>query len=697
MVSLSEREFRLSLAALALVAGVTVVVIAVELFPYHSVNHDEAVYLQQAAMLLEGSLRLTPEVPGAVRPWFFVRDGAALYPKYQPGVPAMFAPGVALGAPRLVLGVVAAGNVALVGLLGRAAFDRPTGLLAAGFALLTPFFLFTSATFLPYAPTTLLNLGFAYAYVRALRGASLPWAVAAGVLVGWAALARPYTAAVFALPFVGHAGLVLFGRLRELRTDSVDLPPLRPPVAQLAVVAALGLLAVLATFAYNRAVTGDPLLFPFQAFDPDDTIGFGERAVLGHEVDYTVGLAIRSTRRLLWETATRWTVAAPLGTLLALVGLVPALRGGTGGPAARLPERALRRLILAVAPVVVAAAVPFWGTYNVLARLDDPTDGFIAEFGPFYQFDLLLPLSVLGAAGTLWLGRRLYRGLRDRRSRRVATVAVVAALLVGFPVAGTLQAAALGPPTEEHLTQTRNYKAAQQPVVDHEFDRAVVFVPTPYGDWLSHPFQRLRNGGSVDGPVVYALDRSAGEDFAVIDAYPERQPYRFTYRGEWTPEGEPVRAHVEPLTVREGASHTVTTDVGVVGSPSTVRLSAGDGSLTRRIDDRSPGDRLTVRWRVNTSVASLVSVDGAPAEGSVDLDGPDTVVLQVTFVQPGGATVTYEQDLETLIEGESIRATWPPETRVCRLTTDCGYGGTVVPGGEYLDGVAINTTVRTRD
>ena len=141
-----------ALLVLSLLAGALVFIIATELFPYHSSNHDEAVYLQQAALLLDGKFWFTTAHPESVHPWFFVRDGARLYPKYSPVTAALFAPGVALGVPRLVLAAVAAANVALVGLLAREAFDGWTGVLAAAFALCTPFFLVISATFLPYAP-----------------------------------------------------------------------------------------------------------------------------------------------------------------------------------------------------------------------------------------------------------------------------------------------------------------------------------------------------------------------------------------------------------------------------------------------------------------------------------------------------------------------------------------------------------------
>ena len=45
--------------------------------------------------------------------------------------------------------------------------------------------------------------------------------------------------------------------------------------------------------------------------------------------------------------------------------------------------------------------------------------------------------------------------------------------------------------------------------------------------------------------------------------------------------------------------------------------------------------------------------------------------------------------------GESVRAVWPPETRVCRLTTECGYEGTYVGAdGEYVRGVSVETSAR---
>jgi len=682
-------DSRLVVLALAVLAGVVVFTVARTLFPELSTNHDEGVYLQQAAMLLEGKLWLTTDLPIAFRPWFFVDDGSRLYPKYSPVTAALFAPGVALGVPRLVLALVAAGNVALVGLLAREAFDGWTGALAAAFVLVTPFFVIISATFLPYAPTTLLNLTFALCCVRSLRRldagrrrASLAYALVAGGAVGLAFFARPYTAVLFALPFVAHALVTLGRRVRRRGVPGT----LRTPVAaRLLALAAVGLAGVGLTLGYNAVVTGHATVFPYQAFAPLDGLGFGYRRMLHYDRVFSPWVSLNANVTLLWELATRWTVAAPLGTLLALVGL-GSLRDG-GDPDALVSDRTLRLLVAGVALSVAVGNLYFWGSLNVMGRLADPTDGFMGSYGPFYHFDLLLPLSVFGAVGL----RRVVATVRTRLAgaaaldARQARVVAVVLLLLAVPVAAGAQVVALDGPVERHAESTAHYERAVEPVREHEFENGVVFVPRTFGPWLSHPFQTLRNGGSLDsGAVLYAQDRDAAGDFAVVDAYPDRTLYRYTFRGEWGPGPRPVTPALEELAVREGASHTVRTEVGAVGRLSSVRLEVGDDVVSR--SPTVTGDSHTVTWRVDRTHVRY-------GETVIPLDGAEEVTLVVTFVQEGGATLSYRQEVSVDPTGESVRLLWPGETQVCRLTTDCGTEGTYLDGGDYVEGVSVESSV----
>jgi hypothetical protein len=413
--------------------------------------------------------------------------------------------------------------------------------------------------------------------------------------------------------------------------------------------------------------------------------------MLHYDRVYSPLLALNANATLLWELATRWTVAAPLGTVLALVGL-GSLREGAD-EAARLDDRTLRVLLAAVALSVAVGNVYFWGSLNVLGELGDPTDGFMGSYGPYYHFDLLLPLSVFGAVGlrrVVGVARSALAG-SDRLDGRQARALAVVALLVAVPVAGGAQVAALDGPVERHAESTDHYQRVVDPIRDHEFEDGLVFVPRAFGPWLSHPFQMLRNGGSLEaGDVLYAQDRGAAGDFAVLDAYPERTPYRFTYRGEWGPGPRRVTPTLQELTVRAGASHELTTTVGAVGRLSSVRVEVGE-EVVARVPE-GDGASHTVRWTVRDNA---VSYDGA----TVDLDGPTEVAVLVTYAQEGGATLTYRQEVSVDPTGEGVELLWPGETRVCRLTTDCGTEGTYLgPNrGEYVAGVSLSTDVTTRN
>jgi len=712
----SPRE-SLALAAVVFLAAVAVYVLAAWLFPHHSVNHDEGVYLQQAAILLEGTLHLDPPVTGAVRPWFFVEDGGRLYPKYAPVAAALFAPGLAVGAPRVTLALVAAASVALVGLLAREAFDRRTAPVAAGLFASAPLFLLSSSVFLSYAPTTLFNLLFALAYVRAVRRESRRYAVLAGAAVGLAFFSRPFSAVLFALPFVGHALVTLAAAWRADASGARDRNPALGVTTRLGTVAALGSAFVGLALAYNWVLTGDPLVFPYEAFAPRDGIGFGHREILDYERVYTPALALRANGLVLWAFLTRWGPLGAPGSVLAGVGLVTAVfvplwRRGTRGVAALavdadrdpLPDVGCRCLLVGVAVTVSAGNVFFWGNLNVLADPGDPTDGLLAHLGPFYHFDLLVPAALFGAAGALALADRA-----PPAADRVATVAPVGTtgdgsrlrrvlLAVGLVavlvLAGGAHATALGAPVERNAAYRDDVAGVYEPFESAEFEHALVFVPTPYGEWLNHPFQRLRNDPSFDGDAVYVLDRDAAGDAASLAAFGDRRPYRFTYRGRWPPDRDGVTAVVEPLTVRETDRLRIETRMGAIrgAESATVRLDAGGESVLYGTD--VSGDTTTVEW--------VVEPDGARVEGDglrrysdaggVTVDGPTEVTLAVTLTGAGSGSVTYRQRLTVVGGNGTVRAVWPPVERVCELTTDCGREGTYLDGGEYPDGVSLSSS-----
>jgi hypothetical protein len=700
---------------LAVLAATVVFVVAAELFPYHSANHDEGVYLHQASLLLDGQLHAYPPdgLTEAFRPWFFVTEGGSMYPKYAPVPSAIFALGLALGEPRLSLAAVAAGIVALTVALGTETFDRRVGILAGVLVLLTPTFLLTTSVFLPYAPTTLLNLTFGLAYVRGHRRGSRRYAVLAGVAVALAFFARPYTAVLFALPFVGHACWTLATTYREVGGSRDGL--LRNGfVCRNLVVAALGVGGVITTLGYNWLLTGDPLVFPYAVFAPLDGLGFGQRRILNHDLVYTPALALRTSLVLLWESATRWTVGGWLGTAAFLVGvgawladragIVPGFGPGSSPTLDRphCSDDCLALLLLAVVPSVCLGNLAFWGTYNVSSGPDELGDGLLSLFGPLYHFDLVVPLAVFGAFGVVTVADRLRAAVTERRSKTATRVVLAALLVVSLPAVGVAERDALADPVTEHAGTTEKYGTIYEPVLAQEFDNAVVFVPTPYGDWLAHPFQTLRNDAGYDGDVVYALDRGAASDFAVLEATENRTPYRFTYHGEWVPDAtdRPI-GKLERLELRSGERLSGTTRVGIpTGASSAILRLEGDGEVREFVVEGELDDRLAANWTVGSDGLRLTE-DGVRAlgeNGSVPLNDTTEFAVAVVLTYEGGATLTYRQEFDARRSTDGVEAVWPPESSVCRLVVDCGLEGTYLPDhpDEHLDGVWMNGTL-TRD
>ncbi|MFD1633056.1 glycosyltransferase family 39 protein [Haloplanus ruber] len=671
---LGPRTYRLLAAALAIGGGLLVLLVATRLFPYHSLNHDEGVYLQQAAMLLDGQVFLRPPVAEAYRPWFFVRapDGA-LYAKYAPVPAAMFAIGERLGGYRLALAGIAAGNLALTYTLVTEAFDRRRGLLAAAFLLVSPLFLIESAVFLPYAPTTLLNLAFAVAYFRAQRTGSLRAAAVAGLAVGGAFFARPYTAVLFATPVIVHA----LWTLRGLGHDSV---------ARQTTTAAFGLVGVGAALGYNALTTGDPTVFPYEAFAPRDGLGFGQREILAYSREYTPELALRANGRVLALLFGEWVAAGPVGTLLAAVGV-----GSLLARLARDRSADPRRLVLAGLFVSVAAGnVYFWGNVNVLGDLGQANDGLVAHLGPYYHFDLLVPTAAFAAHGVVGGGERLRAALASRVSegarRRRIGIAIAAVCLLAFAMPA---ATALASPVERNAEVTDTYRSAYAPVNGIE-DGGLVFLPTPYGDWMNHPFQALRNDPDFDGDVVYALRE---RQFDVVDAHPGRTLYRYTYRGTWVPTaGETVRPRIQP--VDHVAGDRVVLDLRLGVPPGVERVSI-------RLESEAGQAYYVTNGTPTLATPSLVVGDGrarlrgvTPVNGNATVPVDDRDDLQVTaFADYGsGNGFSYRLEVPTATEGDRTRAL-TPYVEVCRQALRCGGEAAYIPDAAR-DGVVVEHDLR---
>ncbi len=666
-----SRPRRLALL-LSVLTAVLVYSIGEGIFPYYTSNHDEAVYLQQAAMLLEGHLTLSPPVAESFRPWFFVVDGGDLYPKYTPVTAAIFAVGGLLGAFRFALAGVAALAVALTYAVVSELFDGETGVVAACLLVLSPLFLVQASVFLSYVPAFTLNVLFAWAYLRADRTGSRRFAALAGTAIGLAFWARPYTAVLFATPFICHALWTLRG------LDSQAL-------VRQSTTAALGLAGVAAALGYNAVITGDPLVFPYQAFAPLDGPGFGHREIAGYERTYTPTLALEATARNLATYVTDWTPAGIVGTALAGGGLLTVLRR----PRLRRDPRVLA--VLALVVTIPVGNLYFWGTLNVLGDLSDPSDGLISYLGPYYHLGLLLPTVTLGALGA----RRVVavtRRLRSRAAnRRVAHATTVVILAVAVVTTG-VTAGALVAPLQDNYETTERYEQAYEPFEDREFENAVVFMPDPYGQWLNHPFQALRNDPDFEGDAVYALQH---REFAVVDAYPDRTLYRYTFRGEWVPySGDAVTPRLREIDHVRGERVVLDLSLGVPEAVEILEVRASVNGTGNSTAASLPNDGIDATIEASNGTVTVTSPSfvenlTVPHDGESDLK----FVAFVDYGALGG--FEYVVRLPLRDDAGDYRSL-TPYLEVCERPKRCGGEAAYIPG-ESRDGVYLNTTLEATD
>jgi hypothetical protein len=553
IVTAARRRDHWPAIALALLAGVLALWARHHLFPAYSWNRDEPVYLWQVDALRAGHLT-SPDGghPDLFQPWLSARGHGVLFTQYTLGWPlVLLAAAVLTGAAgnALLLGAF----LAVIGtyVLGLELLrDRRVSLLAAGLMVASPILPIQGGAYLSYLFTLGLGLLFGALLLSGIRLDRPMRLAAAGLLLGWIFLTRPYDAVLWGAAFA------VFALIRE-RSRWTRV------VGRFVLCGATALPLVVAALAYNRHVTGGWLRFPISAADPMDTFGFGPKRLMPtfEVVDYSLSKALRATAKNAFVLP--WFLAG------SYVGLVAA---GVG-----LWQR--RREQSSIALVLIGAVFPlgyvvFWGNHlsSMAARIS----------GPIYFVPLYPPICLLIASVVVrWWTLR----------RRLAHV-LLAALVVG-----TIPASVSRFQVNQEISRQQ---APWRTSVASIRGRAIVVVAdtAPYLLYLN-PFSS--NGTDLDGRILYAAD--AGP--SVLDLIAE-QPDRRPYLQQGTVAAQDVGprehpAHVEvgltPIAVRRGhaLSLTVTVTPRANANPEHLDITTGGASTSVRVpSDRSAGAGTTV-------------------------------------------------------------------------------------------------------
>jgi hypothetical protein len=279
-------------------------------------------------------------------------------------------------------------------------------------------------------------------------------------------------------------------------------------------------------------------------------------------------------------------------------------------------------------------------------------------------------------------GTRLRERTTSPTTQALTVLGVVAIVVVAGMTVGAIAA-----PLADNYETSQQYETAYEPIEEHSFDNGLVFLPTPYGDWLNHPFQEFRNSPDFDGDVVYSLQH---REFAVVDAFPERTLYRYTFRGEWLPfEGESVTPRLQEINHVSGEQVRLNLTVGVPDNVEIVELRASVGS---------EGNSTAVA--LNDEIdASVVAADGTVTLRSdsfeenltVSHDGENPVRI-VTYVSYGAlGAFEYVAEMPLIRQAGQYQAL-SPYLEVCKMPARCGGEAAYIPG-EHRDGISMNATL----
>lgn len=241
--ALPGRRYTLAWTA---VLAILLLVTSRVVFQHRPLLVDSVVQLFQAKIFVAGMLT-APAPPGeafVATQHMLVRHGR-WFSQYPPGHAALLALGGLVGFPWLVPVLLTLGTALLLKRFATDAWGERTGRATLALAVFAPFFWVMGASFMNHVTCLFFAAAFLVAYQRWEAGAGAGWALASGLAIGAAGLARPLTALAVAAVF---APLGLRHAWRHGRFGSMAA-------------AAVGGLAAIAVYAgWNAVTTGDPLV-----------------------------------------------------------------------------------------------------------------------------------------------------------------------------------------------------------------------------------------------------------------------------------------------------------------------------------------------------------------------------------------------------------------------------------------------------
>jgi hypothetical protein len=461
--------------------------------------HDELAYVLQAHLFSGG--RWT--APGPPMPEFFaqphVLNDPVVASKYPPGHSLLLALGDLVGLPALTVAALAALRGALAFAIARRLTNGAIA-LGTGVLLMHGQSLYFAASYFSETTTGAMLLVAWYALLRWHQEGGRGWMALVAFAVGWCAITRPFSAALFALPiaFVVLRGL---GRTRRWRELGVGL------AVGTAVLAILPL--------WSARTTGDwrvsPVAVYMRDFMPFDRPHFGydstpprrtpppDLAYVNASLDsvqraHTLA-AVPDIARERWKFLAMQSWWEPIPeTGLALVGLATA------------PAAVLIGAVTALIVFVGYLAHPTWPSWTI----------YYMELAPVFAFYAVCGFAVVLRA----LAREPERAWEWSRGPRAAF-----ALLVALVLCVPMLRIELRFNRRQHLGNA-NYPSRFQLAVAQMPERSILFVR--HAKWHEAHWSLVANDPIFATSRTWiAYDRGDSANAALLRRAPGRTAFLF--------------------------------------------------------------------------------------------------------------------------------------------------------------------------
>ena len=469
-------RFAWTAGAFATVVAGTLAYVAYERHPHVP---DEVVYLLHARYFAQGLFTMPlPPVPAGFDLDLMTFEPTRWFSPVPPGWPAALSVGAWFGVPWLVNPVLAGLNVVLVSVVFSHLYSRRVTRYATALLAVSPWHLFLGMSLMTHIFTLTSVLLAALGVVRSRATGSWRWALVAGTGVGLTSLIRPLDGAMVGLLIAAWSFGVGGTRLTLASILALGVST-----------AATGALA----FPYNRALTGDPLTFPINAYVDShyhrnsNAYGFGPDRGMGWALDPNPG---------------HGPVDAVINTNLNMFGINTDLFGWSTGSLVLVAlflcfGRVSRSDRLMLATILTILTGYFFYYYS-----GGP------DFAARYWFPVILPFVALSARGLSWLENRV--GPRAP----LAVAALVAAALSTFVPWRAM---------DKYLGFRGMRPGVRALASQYGFAHDLVLVRGDrHPDYASAAAENPIDLRS-DPATIYAWDRSADVRAAVVAAYPDRR------------------------------------------------------------------------------------------------------------------------------------------------------------------------------